>query len=66
MNSVAFPVCNVGIIPNVGKYYQLIEAECRIYSRQWTTPSLVQIMDCRLVDAKPLSEPMIVYCYLDY
>ena len=30
--------------------------------RQWQRPSIVQIMGCRLVDAKPLSEPMLVYC----
>ena len=26
---------------------------------------LVQIMTCRLVGAKPLSEPMLEWCYLD-
>ena len=30
--------------------------------RQWTTPSLVQIMACRLLSTKPLSEPMLTYC----
>ena len=33
------------------------------YMRQLTRPSLVQIMACRLVGAKPLSEPMLEYCY---
>ena len=28
------------------------------YTRQWTRPSLVQIMACRLIDAKPLSWSM--------
>ena len=32
------------------------------YMRQSTMPSLVQIMACRLVGAKPLSEPMLEYC----
>ena len=27
--------------------------------------SFVQIMACRLAGAKPLSEPMLEYCYLD-
>ena len=31
---------------------------------QWTRPSLVRIMACRLIGAKPLSEPMLVYCWL--
>ena len=43
---------------------ELIEAEGRIYaSLHW--PSLVQVMACRLVDAKPLHEPMLEYCWLD-
>ena len=29
-------------------------------------PSLVQIMACRLLGTKPLSEPMLEYCKLDY
>ena len=33
--------------------------------RQWTGPSSVQIMACRLFGAKPLPEPMLVYCQLD-
>ena len=33
------------------------------YMSQLTRPSLVQIMACRLVGAKPLSEPMLEYCY---
>ena len=33
-----------------------------IIMRQLTTPSLVQIMACRLLGAKPLSEPMLAYC----
>ena len=32
------------------------------YMRQYTILSLVQIMACRLVGAKPLSEPMLEYC----
>ena len=31
----------------------------------WTGSTLVKIMACRLVGAKPLSEPMVVYCQLD-
>ena len=36
-----------------------------MYMRQKPTPPLVQIMVCRLFDAKPLSEPMLEYCQLD-
>ena len=36
------------------------------YMRQWPRPSLVQIMACRLLGAKPLSEPMLTYCQLDH
>ena len=32
--------------------------------RQFTRISLVQIMDCRLFDAKPLSKSMLFYCQL--
>ena len=35
------------------------------FMRQWIGSSLVQIMACRLFGAKPLSEPMLVYCQLD-
>ena len=34
------------------------------YMHQLTWLSLVQIMACRLFGAKPLSEPMIIYCHL--
>ena len=39
---------------------KLIEAERRIYASV-DLPLLVQIMVCRLVGAKPLSEPMLEY-----
>ena len=32
------------------------------YMRQLTGSALVQIMACRLIGAKPLSEPMLEYC----
>ena len=35
------------------------------YTRRWTGSSLVQVMACRLFGAKPLPEPMLVYCQLD-
>ena len=35
------------------------------YMRQWTVSSLVQVMACRLFCAKPLPEPVMVYCQLD-
>ena len=35
------------------------------YMRQWSGSALVQIMACRLDGAKPLSEPMLMYCQLD-
>ena len=34
------------------------------YMRQLTEPSLVQIMFCHLSGAKPLSEQVLVYCWL--
>ena len=33
--------------------------------RQWMGSALVEIMACRLLGAKPLSEPMLSYCQLD-
>ena len=36
------------------------------YMRQWTGSSLVQVMACRLFDAKPLPEPMLAYTQLDF
>ena len=35
------------------------------YMRQWTGSALVQVMACRLFGAKPLPEPMLIYCQLD-
>ena len=35
------------------------------YMRRWTGSSLVQIMALRLFGTKPLSEPMLEYCWLD-
>ena len=32
---------------------------------EWIGPKLIQIMACRLFDAKPLSKQMLVYCQLD-
>ena len=32
---------------------------------QWTRSELVKVMACRLFGAKPLPEPMLVYCQLD-
>ena len=32
---------------------------------QWIVSALVQIMACRLFEAKPLPEPMLAYCQLD-
>ena len=42
----------------------LIEAEWRMYA-SINKPSFVQIMACRLVGAKPLSEPTLEYCQLE-
>ena len=33
------------------------------YMRRWTGSSLVQILACRLYGDRPLSEPMLEYCY---
>ena len=35
------------------------------YMRRWTGLSLVQVMACRLLGAKPLPEPILAYCQLD-
>ena len=35
------------------------------YVRQTNMPTLLQIMACRLLGAKPLSEPMLPYCQLN-
>ena len=40
----------------------IIEVEWRIYMHQQNKPSLIQIMVCRLLGAKPLSEPMLGHC----
>ena len=32
------------------------------YMPQWARPSLAQIIACRLIGAKPLSEAMLDYC----
>ena len=43
----------------------LFEAECRIYASV-KLPLLVKIMACCLVGSKPLSEPMMEYCWFDH
>ena len=35
------------------------------YIHQWTRSAGVQVMACRLSGAKPLPEPMLIYCQLD-
>ena len=35
------------------------------YMRHWNGSALVQVLACRLFGAKPLPEPMLVYCQLD-
>ena len=35
------------------------------YMCQWIGSALIQIMACRLFDAKPLSKPILGYCQLD-
>ena len=35
------------------------------YMHQYTRSSLVQIMACRLLCAKPLSDPVMTFCQLD-
>ena len=35
------------------------------YMRQRTGSTLIQVAACRLFSAKPLPEPMLVYCHLD-
>ena len=35
------------------------------YMRQWIGSALVRVMACHLFGAKPLPEPMLVYCQLD-
>ena len=49
------------LVPPIPQNIKLIEAGWRIYASV-NLPSLVQIMACRLVGAKPLSEPMLGYC----
>ena len=36
------------------------------YMRQWIGPTLVHIMAFRLFGAKPLHQPMLAYCQLDF
>ena len=36
------------------------------YMHQWTGSALVQVMACRLFGAKPLPEPMLTYCQLEF
>ena len=47
--------------------YQLINSSppSAEYMRQWIRSALVQVMACRLFNAKPLSELVLGYCQLD-
>ena len=44
--------------------FQLIPLSAS-YMRQWTGPSMVQVMVCRLFGAK-LPEPMLIYCQFQF
>ena len=46
------------------QFYGMVGAEGRIYASV-DQPQLVQIMGCRLVGAKPFSEPIMEHCSLD-
>ena len=62
------PFCHVVIIWIWTNCTQILVNSLRpsdAYMCQWTRPSLIQIMACRLTGAKPLSEPMMGYCLLD-
>ena len=43
-------------------HFQIDSRPSDVYMRHQPRLSLVQIMACRLVDAKPLSKPMLEYC----
>ena len=36
-----------------------------VYMRQWNGSALVQVMVCRLIDAKPLPDLIVTYCQLN-
>ena len=70
------PWHNRGLWSASGKYRQIYlcfspfhhitsSPQSAAYMRQWTGSALVQIMTCRLFGAKPLPEPMLLYCQLD-
>ena len=64
-----WPSCNWYIIVQSGDYFfhqfnTLMQSNA--YIRQGTMLPLVQIMACRLFGAKPLSETMLSYCWLDH
>ena len=46
--------------------HQSLPPPSTAYMGQWTGSALVQIMACRLIGAKPLSEPMLIYCQLGH
>ena len=45
--------------------YGLTHLPNAAYMHQWTGPSLVKVMACRLFGTTPLPEPMLAYCQLD-
>ena len=57
-------ICNLSSCEN----QELLNLTCLSlvrHMRQWTGSALFQVMACRLFGAKPLPEPMLVYCQLD-
>ena len=52
-----------GFVPMVQPLFNSLRST-DAYMRQQTRPSLVQIMACRLVGAKPLPKPMLAYFQL--
>ena len=59
--TLLFSFCQVITNPSTGMLNPCINSSppSAAYMRQWTGSALVQIMACRLFDAKPLSEPML-------
>ena len=53
------------VVKDVVTHWDRLTHRGDAYMRNWTGSTLVQVMACRLLGAKPLPEPVVTYCQLD-
>ena len=65
IGNISFIPWSIGWLGNISFIWVNSFPPSAAYMHQWTDSSLVQVMACCLIGAKPLPEPMLAYCQLD-